>query len=119
MLAYKQLESEYYPSIENGNFIGKQISKKNEHILKYELKLPTDLMFSKIHGDIKLMYSVNKDEKTIVIETIEPENILLDGYKDALPTYKGVMISKNNPEKDMFKINLLNMLKNDTERKDK
>ena len=50
---------------------------------------------------------------------IEPENILLDGYKDALSTYKGVMISKNNPEKDMFKINLLNMLKNDNERKDK
>ena len=119
MLAYKKLVFEYYPNIENGNFIGKRISKKNEHILKYELKLPTDLMFSKIHGDIKLMYSVNKDEKTIVIETIEPEHILLDGYKDALPTYKGVMISKNNPEKDMFKINLLNMLKNDNERKDK
>lgn len=119
MLAYKKLVFEYYPNIKNGNFIGKRISKKNEHILKYELKLPTDALFFKVHGDFKLIYSVNIDEKTIVIETIEPENILLDGYKDALPTYKGVMISKNNPEKDMFKINLLNMLNNDNERKDK
>ena len=31
-------------------------------------------------------------------------------WKKELPTYKGVMISKNNPEKDMFKIDLLNML---------
>ena len=119
MLAYKKLVFEYYPNIKNGNFIGKRISKKNEHILKYELKLPTDALFFKVHGDFKLIYSVNIDEKTIVIETIEPENILLDGYKDALSTYKGVMISKNNPEKDMFKINLLNMLNNDNERKDK
>ena len=31
---------------------------------------------------------------------------------DEIKTYKGVMISKNNAEKDMFKIDLLNMLQN-------
>lgn len=108
MLAYKKLKSEYYPSIENGNFIGKKISKKNEHILKYELMLPSDPLFSKIYGDCKLIYSVNKDEKTIYIETIEPENLLLEDFKREIFS-----------EKVMFKNQLLNMLENDNERKDK
>jgi len=33
-----------------------------------------------------------------------------EGHRAELSTYKGVMISKAHPEKDMFKINLLNML---------
>ena len=41
---------------------------------------------------------------------ITPEGILDEGHRTELSTYKGVMISKTNPEKDMFKINLLNML---------
>ena len=32
---------------------------------------------------------------------------------DEIKTYKGVMISKTNPEKDMFKIDLLNKLVED------
>lgn len=118
MKAYRRLVFEYYPSIENGNYVGKLV-KEDNNIFIYELVLPTDSMFSNVHGDFKLIYSVNKDEKTIVFETIEPESILLEGYKNELTTYKGVMISKNNPEKDKFRINLLNMLENDNERKDK
>lgn len=118
MVAYKKLVFEYQPSIENGNYVGKLV-KEDNNILVYELVLPTDSRFSNVHGDFKLIYSVNKDEKTIVFETIEPESILLEGYKNELTTYKGVMISKNNPEKDKFRINLLNMLENDNERKDK
>lgn len=119
MLAYKKLKSEYYPSIESGNFIGKKISKKGEYLLEYELMLPTDPLFSKIYGDCKLIYSVYLDEKTVVLETIEPENILLEGYKDELTTYKGILVSKEHRDKDIFRINLLNMLENNNERKDK
>ena len=37
-------------------------------------------------------------------------DFLFNGLTSELTTYKGVMISKSNPEKDMFKVNLLNML---------
>lgn len=118
MVAYKKLVFEYQPSIENGNYVG-ELVKEDNNILVYELVLPTDSRFSNVHGDFKLIYSVNIDEKNIIYETIEPESILLEGYKNELTTYKGIMISKNHPEKDKFRINLLNMLENDNERKDK
>ena len=118
MVAYKKLVFEYKPSIKNGNYVG-ELVKEDNNILVYELVLPTDSRFSNVHGDFKLIYSVDTDEKTIIFETIEPENILLEGYKNELTTYKGVMISKNNRDKDIFRINLLNMMENDNERKDK
>ena len=46
----------------------------------------------------------------ILLTNITPEGILDEGHRAELSTYKGVMISKTNPEKDLFKINLLNML---------
>lgn len=118
MIAYKKLVFEYYPSIKNGNYVGELI-KEDNHIFVYELKLPTDSIFSKAYGHFKLIYSVNKDEKTIICETIEPENILLEGYKDELTTYKGILVSKEHRDKDIFRINLLNMLENNNERKNK
>ena len=51
-----------------------------------------------------------EDKNIVLLETITPEDILAEGHRTELPTYKGVMISKANAEKDMFKINLLNML---------
>lgn len=118
MIAYKKLVFEYYPSIKNGNYVGELI-KEDNHIFVYELVLPTDSMFSKVYGHFKLIYSVNRDEKTIIFETIEPENILLEGYKDELTTYKGILVSKEHRDKDIFRINLLNMLENNNERKNK
>lgn len=118
MIAYKKLVFEYYPSIENRNYVGELI-KEDNNIFTYELVLPTDSMFSKVYGHFKLIYSVNKDEKTIIFETIEPENILLEGYKDELTTYKGILVSKEHRDKDIFRINLLNMLENNNERKNK
>ena len=45
-----------------------------------------------------------------MLETISPEEILNEGHQKELSTYKGVMVSKSPADKDMFKINLLNML---------
>ena len=45
-----------------------------------------------------------------MLDTIDPEEILTEGHQKELSTYKGVMVSKSHAEKDMFKINLLNML---------
>ena len=67
-------------------------------------------MFAQIHGEIKLVYTVHKKDAVVVLETINPAEILLEGHRSELTTYKGVMISKANAEKDMFKIDLLNML---------
>ena len=46
------------------------------------------------------------------LEQGDPEDILSEGHRTELPTYKGVMISKANSDKDKFKIDLLNMLQN-------
>ena len=111
MLAFKKLNFEYYPSLRNGEFIGELVSKNQKAGTKtYELKLPSDHMFSQVHGDIKLHYIVYKKENVIMLDTITPSDILLEGHMAELTTYKGVMISKANAEKDMFKIDLLNML---------
>lgn len=111
MLAYKKLTFEYYQDLRNGKFLGKEVEKdKKNNTVKYELKLPTDDLFAKVHGEIMLHYTVYLDKKIILLTNITPEGILDEGHRAELSTYKGVMVSKSNPEKDMFKINLLNML---------
>ena len=111
MLAYKKLFFDYYPSLKVGNFQGiVTIVNKKENITSYELKLPTDSCFSRVHGDITLHYTVYENQKVVMLEKITPEEILREGSKKELTTYKGVMVSKSHAEKDMFKINLLNML---------
>jgi len=111
MLAYKKLYFEYYPSLKEGNFLGKLIStNKEKGTQTYELKLPTDALFSKVHGDVKLYYLVYEKERIVMLDKFEPIEILNEGHASELVTYKGVMVSKQNSDKDMFKINLLNML---------
>ena len=111
MLAFKKLTFSYYPELRKGNFLGKEVSRDDKrHTISYELKLPTDDLFAKVHGEIMLHYTAYLDKYIILLTNITPEGILDEGHRAELSTYKGVMISKTNPEKDMFKINLLNML---------
>lgn len=112
MFAFKKLIFDFYPEMKEGNFLGSLVFEdKEKNIDSYELVLPTDEMFIKVHGEeIILHYDVYKDKHIILLKTITPEDLLLEGYKTELGAYKGVMISKENAEKDMFKINLLNML---------
>ncbi len=111
MLAYKKLTFSFYPEIRNGNFLGEEVSRDDKNkTVSYELKLPTDKLFVKVHGEIRLHYTVYTEKKVILLTNITPEGILDEGHRAELSTYKGVMISKTNPERDMFKINLLNML---------
>ena len=113
MLAYKKLVFDYYPCFREGNFKGVVVSKNGKDLItKYELKLPTDSMFSKVHGDMVLHYTVYDKQKIVMLDTLTPEDILNEGHQKELTTYKGVMVSKSHAEKDMFKINLLNMLEN-------
>ena len=111
MLAYKKLVFEFYPNFRDGEFKGIAVSKNSKDgITKYELKLPTDAMFAKVHGDMMLHYTVYENQKIVMLDTITPEDILTEGHQKELTTYKGVMVSKTHADKDMFKINLLNML---------
>lgn len=111
MLAYKKLYFDYYPSLKEGKLLGEIVStNKDKGTETYELSLPTDALFKKVHGTIKLKYHVYVNEKIVMLDTIMPEEILTEGHQSELVTYKGVMISKQHSEKDMFKINLLNMI---------
>ena len=111
MFAFKKLIFDFYPEMKEGNFLGTLISEdKKKHINSYELILPTDELFTKVHGEIILHYDVYTDKHIVLLKTITPEDLLLEGNRIELSAYKGVMISKENAEKDMFKINLLNML---------
>jgi hypothetical protein len=113
MMAFKKLNFEYYPAIRNGNFLGEMVeSNKKAGTETYELKLPSDKLFAQIHGEVKLLYTVHKNEGIVMLNTITPEDILLEGHRSELTTYKGIMISKANAKQDMFKIDLLNMLQN-------
>lgn len=113
MMAFKKLNFEYYPAIRNGNFLGEMVeSNKKAGTETYELKLPSDKLFAQIHGEVKLIYSVHKKEGIVMLETLTPEDILLEGHRSELTTYKGIMISKENASKDMFKIDLLSMIQN-------
>ncbi len=111
MLAYKKLNFEYYPALRSGNFLGELKSSDKENKTEtYELKLPSDLLFTQVHGEVKVRYIVYKDQNVVMLETIMPTDILLEGHVAELNTYKGVMISKQNSEKDKFLINLFSAM---------
>lgn len=112
MFAFKKLVFTFYPEMKEGNFSDSTLvsSDDEKNIDSYELVLPTDEMFTKVHGEIVLHFDVYRNKHIILLKTITPEELLLEGHKTELGAYKGVMISKENAEKDMFKINLLNML---------
>ena len=111
MLAYKKLHFDYYPKLKDGNFLGEIVKTNNENnTTTYELKLPTDTLFAKVHGEIKLHYVVYENEKIVMLDKLTPEDILSEGHQSDLVTYKVVMVSKKHSYKDMFKINLLNMI---------
>ena len=110
MLAYKKLYFDFYPRLKSGELLGELVSTNKEKNTKsYELKLPTDTLFAKVHGDIKLHYLVYENDKIIMLDTLTPEDILSEGHQSELVTYKGVMVSKEHSDKDIFKINLLNI----------
>lgn len=111
MLAYKKLYFDYYPRLKEGEFLGELVSMNEANETKtYELRLPTDTIFAKVHGYIKLHYVVYEKERIVMLHTITPEDILTEGHQSELVTYKGIMVSKEHAEKDIFKINLMNMI---------
>lgn len=114
MLAYKKLIFEIYNSLREGNFLGVCVEVDNKNnVSRYELKLPTDKMFSNVHGPLMLHYSVYLNQHLVMLNTLTPEDVLTEGHMEELTTYKGVMVTNSHKDKDMFKINLFNAMKKD------
>jgi len=67
----------------------------------YEVELPSEELFKKIYGPMKLKFSVQND--IAVLEDIVPGEYLINCYMRDLPVYKGIPY---NSEKDLFKIKL-------------
>jgi len=111
MMAYKKLVFDFYPKLRTGEFVGELVSlNKHDQTETYELKLPTDTLFVKVYGEVKLNYTVYKTQNTVMLNSLEPKEILMDGHKTELTAYKGIMISKANAQKEMFKIDLISRL---------
>lgn len=111
MLAFKKLTFDYYPSLRKGEFVGELLSSDNKNNTEtYELKLPSDHRFTQVHGEVKLKYIVYKEQNVVMLDTIMPTDILLEGHSAELSTYKGVMISKANADKDKFMVNLFSAM---------
>ena len=98
MLAYKKLAFDYYPSFRDGIFKGVVVAKNTKDGI------------TKVHGEVVLHYTVYDNQKLVMLDNLTPEDILNEGHQKELSTYKGVMVSKSHADRDMFKINLINML---------
>ena len=110
MVAYKKLMFDFYPKLRAGEFVGELVSiNKHELTETYDLRLPTDSLFVKVYGEVKLNYTVYKNNNVVMLNNLEPKEILLDGHRSELTAYKGIMISKANAQKEMFKIERKNM----------
>ena len=111
MFAFKKLVFDFYPKMKEGQFLGEKVKEdKDRNTISYELVLPADELFTKVHGEIVLHYDIYTNKNIILLKTIDPEQLFLEGHSTELGAYKGVMISKENSQKDMFKINLLDLL---------
>ena len=104
-LAYKKLYNEYYPLLKEGNFIGELISEE-ENIKKYKLKLPSEMMFINLHGNIELYYNVNLKDKIITLDYFEPKEIIEKDINED----KSKNIFNNYKKEDKLKKDLLNLI---------
>ena len=92
MGAYKYWIFEAVPKLQQLNKIDGQ----------YELELPVSELFKKVYGNVRVLFTVKDD--VVILEGIEPKDILNDMHRKELPTYKGVPY---RDERDKFKINLM------------
>ena len=67
MVAYKKLMFDFYPKLRAGEFVGELVSiNKHELTETYDLRLPTDSLFVKVYGEVKLNYTVYKNNNVVM-----------------------------------------------------
>ncbi len=79
-----------------------KLQRTNKIDGKYEITLPVNELFEKVYGKVKVLFSVIND--VVLLENIEPSEMLLTMRKKQLPTCYGVPYRN---ERDKFKIELL------------
>lgn len=79
--------------------------KENDKGL-YEAELFTSKLFERVYGKCKVVAEIRKDQIKVV--SIEPEELLMDGYMKYLDTYKGIPY---RTKQDLFKIKLAERIK--------
>lgn len=79
-----------------------KLQKENKIDGKYKLELPVSNLFKKVYGKVRVLFSVKND--VVILEDIEPSEMLLDMFRKELPIYKGIPYRN---EKDKFKIELM------------
>ena len=96
-VAYKQV-------IFKSRFIELEFKQKEDEI--YEADLYTDSLFEKVYGKCKVVAEIRNEQIKVV--SIEPEDLLMDGYMKMLETYKGIPYRN---KQDLFKIKLAERMK--------
>ena len=72
----------------------------------YKADLITDKLFERVYGKCKVVAEIR--DKQIKVISIEPEELLLDGYMKYLETYKRIPYRN---KQDLFKIKLAERIK--------
>ena len=116
--AHKKLVYNIYPKLRKGETVGELVSiNKDEKSETYNLRLPTNSLFVKIYGEVKLNYTVYREKNVIRLEYLEPEDVLLEAYitdkkqkkkqtldlVELLKTGKVDLIDKKGRKIDLFK----------------
>ena len=80
MNAFKKLFFDVYPSLEKGEFLGKLIQlNEEEQSETYDVELPIDKLFIRMYDKVKLNYTVYKNQNVVMLNTLEPKDILMKG----------------------------------------
>lgn len=96
MVAYKDFIFNLMHKLRAGEIIGEKIE---DNI--YKVHLISNKVFEFVYGEIYFTYRLEGNKATLI--TIEPKDILFEGHRKQLPTYKGVPI---NSPKDRFRVDM-------------
>ena len=66
-----------------------------------------NILFKKIYGPITLHYTVYKNRNVVLLTDLTPSEILIEGHKKELNTYKGTIVAT---EKDLFKAKIFSIM---------
>lgn len=96
--AYKDFCFNFMPKLKEG-----LLNDSTEYLLA------SDEVFNLVHGEVKVIFSVDVDKNEATLINITPEKVWLIASSKLLDTYKGIIITSS---KDIFKIDLVTKLKN-------
>lgn len=97
MAAYKDFCFGFMPKLKEG-----LLNNDTEYLLT------SDEIFNLVHGEVKVIFSVDSDKNEATLINITPENVWLIASSKMLDTYKGIIITSS---KDIFKIDLVTKMK--------